>query len=137
MKIYLATSGEYSDFGVVHAFARREDALAYQLGDDVLEFEVHVGPIEVRTWHSLTWVANMPDREGDSMCLPNPHISSERRDFDGYLKRAEHRWDGDPAPSDRPRLVVQGWELERVWKVYSEQRAQHIARQDLGIEGAT
>ena len=29
MKIYLAMSGEYSDYRVRHAFARREDAEAY------------------------------------------------------------------------------------------------------------
>jgi hypothetical protein len=38
MIIYLATRGEYSDYRVCHAFARREDAEAYKLGDDVAEF---------------------------------------------------------------------------------------------------
>lgn len=36
MKVYLATAGEYSDYRVKHAFARREDAESYRLGDDVL-----------------------------------------------------------------------------------------------------
>jgi hypothetical protein len=36
-KVYLATSGEYSDFTVRHAFAREEDARSYLLADDVME----------------------------------------------------------------------------------------------------
>lgn len=129
MKVWLATSGEYSDFNVVHAFAREEDARAYELGDDVMEFELHDGPIEVRTWYSLVWDADRPDRPGDGMRLPNPDTSTARRDFDGHPRRAEHRW-GDNRYGRR--LLVEGWDLERVHKVYSEQRAQYIARQDMG-----
>lgn len=28
MKVYIATSGEYSDYGIAHVFAREEDARA-------------------------------------------------------------------------------------------------------------
>ena len=55
MKVYLATAGEYSDYRVCHAFARREDAESYKLGDDVKELEVHDGPVEVRYWYDLDW----------------------------------------------------------------------------------
>src|ERR1035441_2640518 len=55
MIIYLATSGEYIDYQVCHAFAKREDAESYKLGDDVKEMEVRDGPVEVRTWHTLNW----------------------------------------------------------------------------------
>ena len=57
MKVYLATAGEYSDYRVRHAFTREEDAEAYPLGDDVLELEVHDGPVEVRTGTCWTWRA--------------------------------------------------------------------------------
>lgn len=131
-KVYLATSGEYSDYTVQHAFARREDAESYALGDDVMELEVHDGPVEVRAWHRITWNATLPDHPGSTTHNGNPHAESDRRDFDGRPRRAEHAW----ITSDRfgPRLVVQGWDLERVRKVYSEQRAQHLARTDMGAE---
>jgi hypothetical protein len=131
-KAYLATSGEYSDYRVCHAFAREEDAMSYGLGDDVLELEIHEGPIEVRNWHFMTWHPHLPDRQGDTHAAPNPLFSTERRDFDGRPKHAEHRWDVDHL--GHQRLIVQGWHLERVQKVYSEQRAQYIARKDMGVE---
>lgn len=132
MKVYLATSGEYSDYGVCHAFARREDAMSYALGDDVLELEIHEGPIEVRAWHSMEWRPYLPDREADTHHVANPWRGTENRDFDGRPKHAGHRWEVDHLGHDR--LIVQGWDLERVRKVYSEQRAQYIARKDMGVE---
>lgn len=131
MKVYLATAGEYSDYRVMHVFARREDAEAYELADDVEEYEVNDGPVGVRTWHILMWDSAVVDRAADDVRSANPHEWTDRRDFDGRINRVEHRWDGH---LNGPRLVVQGWDLERVRKVYSEQRAQHVARQDMGVE---
>jgi hypothetical protein len=105
--------------------------MSYALGDDVMELELHDGPIEVWSWYSLVWDADQPDRPGDGMRLPNPDTKTERRDFDGRPKHAEHRWDETQYGR---RLVVQGWELRRIQKVYSEQRAQYIARKDMGVE---
>lgn len=135
MKVYLATTGEYSDYRVVHVFAREEDARAYLLAGDVEEYELQEGPVEVRSWHHLRWVPGEPDTPQAPPGLPtddaNPCVWSDLRDFDGHPKRVEHTW--------RERrwgkiLLVEGWDLERVRKVYSEQRAQHIARQDMGVE---
>jgi len=122
MIIYLATRGEYSDYRVCHAFARREDAEAYKLGDDVAEFEVHDGPVEVRFWYDLDWDTREPEQQ--DAWPPNPHIESELRDYDGDEKRAEHTWSGDVF------LNVQGWDRDLVRKVYSEQRAQFLARKE-------
>ena len=131
-KVYLAVSGEYSDYRVQHVFARREDAEAYELGDDVEERELQEGPVEVRTWHMLLWDARIGDREGT-----NPFESAQRKDFDGRAQHAEHQWHGDRdaryperagASAAGPRLYIGGWDLDRVRKVYSEQRAQHEAR---------
>src|ERR1035441_4322522 len=86
--IYLATSGEYSDYQVCHAFAKREDAESYKLGDDVKEMEVRDGPVEVRTWHTLNWRADWPEREAEAgFVAGNPHPWTERRDFDGDERR--------------------------------------------------
>lgn len=137
MKVYVATAGEYSDFQVVGVFTRQEDAWAYELGDGVEEYELHDGPVEVRSWHHLVWSPNVPDRDrgGDYAEMANPHAWSELREFDGHPNRAEHRWDSRwYRDAEYPILLVEGWDLERVRKVYSEQRAQHLARIDMGIE---
>lgn len=128
VKVYLATRGEYSDYRVAHVFARREDAEAYKLADNVEERELHDGPVEVRRWHEMRWEPRLGDRAGDGFALPNPHEDSEYRDFDGQPGRAEHQWMG--MGPGRMRLTVGGWDLARVRKVYSEQRAQYLARQE-------
>ena len=55
--------------------------------------------------------------------MANPHTNSELRDFDGNEHRVEHTWSGR-------RLNVQGWDREADVKVYSEQRAQFLARKE-------
>jgi hypothetical protein len=122
--IYLATRGEYSDYRVCHAFTRREDAEAYPLGDDVKEMELKDGPVDVREWHHLAWHANRPDREASWHAASNPIDWIELRDFDGDERRAEHTW------SAMNQLTVEGWDKQLVMKVYSEQRAQYLARQE-------
>jgi hypothetical protein len=126
VKVYVATSGEYSDFRIRQVFARREDAESYPLGDDVMEFEVHEGPAEARTWHTLYWYASQPDLEaGDSRTNPNPFRTTELRDFDGNPRHAEHQW----LHGAWAVLTVSGWDPDVVAKVYSEQRAQYVARE--------
>jgi hypothetical protein len=126
MKIYLATAGEYSDFRVCHAFTKREDAEAYALGDDVMEMELSDSPVEVRTWHTLWWDSARPDQT-DLRGYSNPYESSYPRDFDGDPRHAEHRWNKDHN-GVRTTLIAGGWDRDQVRKVYSEQRAQHLAK---------
>jgi hypothetical protein len=124
VKVYLATSGEYSDYRVCHVFTRREDAEAYELGEDVVEFQLHDGPVEVRVWHIMYWNPGQPDHEGKpGYQLPNPHYFEDRRDYDGDPRHVEHHWVGAT-----PQFQVGGWDLDRVRKVYSEQRAQKLAQ---------
>lgn len=127
-KVYLATSGEYSSYRVRRAFARREDAEAYKLGDDVLDLEVSDGPVEVRRWHDLRWEPRLGDRAAQWPSVANPHVDSEYRDFDGDERHAAHHW--VQITPGRTMLKVGGWDLALVKKVYSEQRAQYRARQE-------
>jgi hypothetical protein len=122
VKVYLATSGEYSDYRVQHVFTRREDAESYALGDDVMECEVHDGPVEVRDWHEIRWYPAMADQEGDSYRIANPREYQDLRDFDGRPDHVQHRWN-----LNGTMLLVEGWDLQRVRKTYSEQRAQRLA----------
>lgn len=129
MKVYLATSGEYSDYGVCHVFAREEDAASYQGADRVEEFEVRDGPVEMRPRHTLIWNPDLGDREATSLALANPYVSSWPEDFTGHERDVSHAWKGPPefAMIGGPVLTVSGWDLARVRKVYSEQRAQYLA----------
>lgn len=125
MKVYLATSGEYSDYHVQHVFAREEDARSYELADDVEEYDLREGPVRTAIRYVLQWQPGLPDRDGDSLRLANPYESTERDDFDGHLSRVEHR-----ILEPGGLLVVKGWDLNGVRKVYSEQRAQILARRE-------
>ena len=84
---------------------------------------MHDGPVEVRYWYDLDWRAEWKDREGDGLAAANPLINSELRDFDGDEKNVTHTWAGE-------WLTVKGWDKQAVLKVYSEQRAQYLARQE-------
>lgn len=125
MKVFLATSGEYSDFTVRHVFAREEDARAYRLADDVEEYELRDGPVDVRYWCTLTWYPDIPDRPGDHNAVANPCEFSALEDFDAD-KKLSHRW--APYMNNRELLYVCGWDREAVRKVYTEQRGQYEAR---------
>jgi hypothetical protein len=128
-KIYLATAGEYSGYHVVRAFTREEDARSYALADDVEEYELSDGPIEVRTRWTLTWRPHLPDQKNDGNRVSNPYESHSRRDFDGRAGHAQHQWTKSHRGEDT--LLIGGWDLQRIRKVYSEQRAQYIATADL------
>jgi hypothetical protein len=120
--VYLATSGQYSDYRVQHVFTRREDAESYALADHVEERELHDGPVEVRDWHELVW---KPGKAGD------PWEQAEPRDFDGREGHAQHHWRTlDWRTPPEVVLTVTGWDLERVRKTYSEQRAMYLASQE-------
>jgi hypothetical protein len=127
VKVYLATAGEYSDYRVLHVFARREDAESYPLGEDVEEREVRDGPVEVRMWHELRWAPHLGDRPRDSLREANPVEYRELKDFEGG-QDAGYVWSRDHMGYDH--LRVDGWDPGRVRKVYSEQRAQYLARQE-------
>ncbi|KAB8186895.1 hypothetical protein FH608_046240 [Nonomuraea phyllanthi] len=145
MKVYLATSGAYSDYEIDHVFARREDAEAYELADRVEEFELHEGPVETRVWYSLTWWPDEPDGDHEvpmsghghrpdyMLTLTNPRpIEGRRRDFDARPNHVEHRWMGGYAKG-KASLTVEGWDAERVLKVYGERRAEWLNNRTLGM----
>jgi hypothetical protein len=108
--IYLATSGEYDDYRVEAAFTRREDAEAFELGDDVEEMELHDGPLEVRTWHQIRWYKDTPLRRGTFNHVANPyHQDRERRIWDGNPERIEVT-----SFACGSQVEVEGWDLARV-----------------------
>lgn len=125
MKVYVATSGEYSDYRVQAVFTREQDARDYALADDYLELDLHEGPIEVRNWWVLHWY---PQGQRGS----EPHLTSRPDDYDGHANKIRHEW--RTTHQYVPYLHVEGWDKDRILKVYSEQRAQYIARQDAGLE---
>lgn len=139
MKVYLAMANDDDD-RVQRAFARREDAEAYELADEVEEFEVLDGPVEVRDWHTLYWVAGHPDRlEPEGVWAANPRLSSERWAVDERPSDITSEWKkhpkkavvlatGEVLTEVTHTLTVEGWDLEQVGAVYAEQRAEYEAK---------
>lgn len=136
-KVYVATSGEYSDYGIEAVFANEEDAKNYGLADGYVEMEVHEGPIETRLWHTYTWRPCYPPVS--EWGIPNPEFGySKRRVFDGDPTKVVHSWlgrrvreyeNGDrfiTLPGDL-ELEVEGWDKDLILKVYSEQRAKYLS----------
>ncbi|MFI7113976.1 hypothetical protein ACIBK9_47200 [Nonomuraea sp. NPDC050227] len=142
MKVYLATSGSYSDFRVQGVFAREEDAAAYELGESVSEYELWEGPQQVRDWHELTWYPDLPEpvyeRDsyyGGTMKMPNPYEETlvyNRRHYDGDERRVEHHW-RDAGGAHIGCLRVSGWSLEHIRKVFGELRAEWLYCKSLGM----
>jgi len=126
MKIYLATSGEYDDYKVLHAFRNRSDAEAYALGDDVEEHELREGPAEVRKFHVLRWRPDLGDRDAAWPACANPDLKCDQRDFDSSVT-CTATWS---APVPTLTLVVQGWDKAEVLGAYREQRARYEAARD-------
>jgi len=141
MKVYLATSGSYSSYRVHGVYARREDAEAYEFSDNVDERELLESPQEVRSWHRLFWYPDNPEgeyeREGYFMgpyTTRNPdEMMPDRRDYDGCWDRVEHRWKGGYGDRGSGVLEVQGWDIERVRKVFGELRAEWLNCKALGM----
>ena len=142
VRVYIVTDGEYSDYRIVHVFRDEEDAEIYTerlSGSRVEEWEVLEAPVERRAWYTFYWDSGRPDekRRPDTMRMGNPwEYPPEMRDFDGDPRHVEHNWTGSTGITEgneiiRSRiLVVQGWDHARVLKVYSEQRAQELARRE-------
>lgn len=130
MKVYIATSGSYSDYRIEHVFRREEDASTY--ADALSEggwdgYEVLEGPVERRTWYQLTW---WPHLAG---FVANPHTFHHTEDFIP-TRQLTHTWSKNFSYKDGvnlpPVLKVEGWSEQDVLKVYSEQRAMYLAAQE-------
>lgn len=139
MKVYVTTAGSYSDYRITNVFRNPEDADAYVRDHDsdggVEEYELREKPVERRAWHSLYWNAGRPDAGRSPGRMSNPWESDEPRDYDDNPRHVEHHWHtqravSEDGPFDMRVLRVEGWDRDRVLKVYSEQRAQELARRE-------
>lgn len=127
MKVYLAATGSYSSYRIVKVFSRREDAEAYELAEDVEEYEVHDSPAQVADRVTLHWTTWQPDKQpcmdlGESFTIGNPYITTARADRSNYPAR--------PVPEWRRHyyglvLEVSAWTETEAWKVYGDERAMH------------
>ena len=138
----MTTSGEYSDYCITNVFRNKEDAEAYagthgeSYETGVEEYELREGPVERRAWHSLYWHPHRADEGPQPGRMGNPWEYAETRDFDGDPRRVEHNWSSSRGITQDDQIIgirllrVQGWDRARVLKVYSEQRAQELARRE-------
>ena len=136
MKVFIATSGEYSDYRIDHVFLNEEDAATYaQTKNDVGawdEYEVREGPIERRAFYCLSWWPHQADSRTTSGTLANPYVTDYVQDYDPNFK-LKHEWGKSWHYDEDQRkdvLKVEGWDKQGVLKVYSEQRAQYLARKE-------
>ena len=64
----------------------------------------------------------------------NPdEMMPDRLDYDGRWERVEHRWKGGYGDRGSGVLEVQGWDIERVRKVFGELRAEWLNCKALGM----
>jgi hypothetical protein len=139
MKIYLATSGCYSDYSVHQAFKNEEDAEAYIDGmydGHVEEYELWDDPVKKRKHWYLEWQSfkrvfsrvngGLETRDVE----PEPLISSWTEDAVGVLKLRVVWETMEFGGRTLDRLTVHGPSEEAVLKVFSEQRAQYLARKE-------
>lgn len=97
MKVYVATSGEYSDFRICRVFARREDAENYRIADDVQEWEVEEHPVAIGTHYTLWWDPHRPDTESQDGFHANPWIFTDLGELPA-MRTVEHLWPTQPLP---------------------------------------
>ena len=126
VKVYAATSAHR----VHHIFADLKDAEAYEGADEVIEWDVLDHPVERRPWYEIIWSPKIEDREQiPGFRMANPHEACWQRDYTesdtGYVSL---HW---ASRGHEVVLCVQGWELDRVRKVYAEQRAQYLDENSL------
>jgi hypothetical protein len=112
-KVYVATSGSYSDYTVEGVFRNKEDAEAYALADDLLEFVLMDGPADVRPYYMATW----NERSGD-------WTNSFDQLYDGNDEVVVQ--DGTDYLSN-PWIRVTGWDKERVLKALGDRKAALVA----------
>lgn len=138
MKVYIATSGSYSDYRIDNVFLNEADAKAYTDAQihgrswadaSYDEWDVHEGPVERRTKYSLMWWPHLPDKESSSTALPNPYTRDYTEDWSPVVTQLKHYWDHIDV-HDFDVLHVEGWDKQAVLKVYSEQRATYLARKE-------
>ena len=108
-KIYVAESGEYSDYHVICAFETREDAETASVGDDVKEMILYppgVQPVETH----LGWVLGADVRTDGDVREARPHHV------------VHHDWEVDVAPHpmpERPEVVVRDLTDRVSWNCWS------------------
>ncbi|MEU7863450.1 hypothetical protein [Nonomuraea sp. NPDC049141] len=112
-KVYVATSGCYSDYSVEAVFLHKEDAEAYSLADDVLEMILQEGPADVRPNYLATWTKHNGDSDWSYDQLYDGDDTVKATSGKTYL--------GDPW------VRVTGWDKERVLKVLGERKAELLA----------
>jgi hypothetical protein len=134
MKVWIATSGSYSDYRIEHVFLNEEDANAYTeacYDGGYASYEVHEGPIQKRPYYELTWWPHEPD-QSEPRERANPWTHSYKGDYipSEHPKPAKHEWHKPTGNNPEGFLRVEGFDHEAVLKVYSEQRAIYLAKRE-------
>jgi hypothetical protein len=127
MKVYMVTSGSYSDYRVHHLFLKEDDAKGYIATKDrgyeydYTEMDVHKGPVK----RQVQWTARWYPTFNISRTLVDDEIVE---DTEIVLR---HKWDHwENGEGEQNILIVYGPTKEAVLKVYSEQRAIYLARKE-------
>ncbi|MER7361906.1 hypothetical protein [Nonomuraea wenchangensis] len=119
MKVYIAVSTyESYDYEAGHqvlrVFARREDAEAYDLADNVLEFDVEEKPLEVRPRYVVTW---------DHAQEQPPSITSYEAAVDGREDTREHAETGSYVQEET-------WDEARAKALFEQKQREYEEHRD-------
>lgn len=141
MKVYIVTTGSYSSYGISQVFQNKADAEQYAAtfsgssDAEVEEYELREGPVKKRArWH-LQWYSCLPAFLDLGVRkiryeVPEPRVWSYDEDDLGEQIKISVTWVHEKSYGDRDVLSINGPSEEAVRKVFSEQRAQYLARKE-------
>lgn len=116
MLVYVATEGSYSDYGIVGVFVNQADAEACPLADDWYAEELREGPMDVRSYHWVSWEIPKPGY------IRELFTYSTNREYDGI--------DKPDVTKGAYGINARGWDKEQAIKIVSDYRAQFLAKRE-------
>lgn len=118
-KVYISTSGAYSDYSVEAAYLNEEDAKNCPKGDDYLELVLNDGPMDLRTRYHASWDTRF-------QATQKIHVITDDEEYDGNEEVTLSSYKNPVM--NHVRFAASSWDREKAVKLVSDARAQYLAK---------